>query len=93
MIGGIAPSQYLNKLENGWGGAPGTHPQKIDDILRSHLIDPSLLRSNRFDAFFQARQSALLELIEQAMCKSATRDIEFDEGADLTEAELVLQES
>jgi hypothetical protein len=93
MIGGIAPSQYLNKLENGWGGAPGTHPQKIDDILRSHLIDPSLLRSNRFDAFFQARQSALLELIEQAMGKSATRDIEFDEGADLTEAELVLQES
>lgn len=68
MIGGVAPSAYLAKLQK--------HEQvKIDDaamdaILKTHAIDPSLLRQDDFDAFYAARKQALLKLIGQAMGKS-----------------------
>ena len=67
MIGGIAPSKYLKKIQN--------HKQvKIDDIgmnviLESHLIPVSALRDNDFHAFYQIRKQAMLLLIETAMGK------------------------
>ncbi|SIP87709.1 hypothetical protein SAMN05421829_101124 [Aromatoleum tolulyticum] len=67
MIGGVAPSAYLAKLQK--------HEQvKIDDaamdsILRTHAIDPSLLRSDDFHGFYAHRKQALLMLIGQAMGK------------------------
>jgi hypothetical protein len=67
MIGGVAPSLYLAKLQR--------HEQvKFDDaamdaILRSHAIDPALLRADDFHAFYAARKQALLALITQAMGK------------------------
>ena len=39
--------------------------------LRSHLIDPELLRADDFDAFMADRQKRLLGLIEQATGKAA----------------------
>lgn len=68
MIGGNAPSIYLEKLR--------THSQaqiskgSQDDILRSHLIEPALLRADDFDAFYAARRRSLLEIIEKVMGKA-----------------------
>jgi hypothetical protein len=38
-----------------------------DEILDSHLIDPTLLRADDFQGFFAARKVALLEIISSAM--------------------------
>jgi hypothetical protein len=68
MIGGKAPSQYLEQLQ--------THPQvqitqaEQDEILATHLIDPTYLRNDDFEEFYQARKQAFLSLIEQAMGKA-----------------------
>ncbi|MGN6121217.1 MAG: hypothetical protein ACTHOA_16090 [Rhodanobacter sp.] len=68
MIGGVAPSIYLGKLQR--------HDQvKIDDaamdaILRTHAIEPDLLRHDDFKGFYAARKQALLALIGQAMGKA-----------------------
>jgi hypothetical protein len=68
MIGGVAPSTYLGKLQK--------HDQvKIDDaamdsILRTHAIEPDLLRHDDFKGFYAARKQALLTLIGQAMGKT-----------------------
>jgi len=67
MIGGVAPSVYLSKLQK--------HQQvKIDDsemdaILKTHAIEPGLLRGDDFQGFYAARKLALLVLIGQAMGK------------------------
>jgi hypothetical protein len=70
IIGGVAPSKYLAKLEKGDQKNP-IERKKLDDYLRSHLIDPDLLRSDQFDAFMVDRQKQLLALIEQATGKAA----------------------
>lgn len=68
MIGGVAPSVYLAKLQR--------HEQvKIDDeamdaILQTHAIQPSLLRSDDFQRFYAARKMALQVLIGRAMGKA-----------------------
>jgi hypothetical protein len=52
----------------------------MDGILTSHRIDPTHLRANDFQAFYQRRQNALLVLVEQAMGKVIERVV--DETAD-----------
>lgn len=67
MIGGVAPSVYLGKLQK--------HEQvMIDDnamdaILQTHAIEPSLLRGDDFHGFYASRKQALLGLIGNAMGK------------------------
>ena len=63
-IGSKAPSIYLQELE-----ISGVSPQRLDEILRSHAIDPETLRQDDFEGFFQARTKALLELIGKGMGK------------------------
>jgi len=70
IIGGNAPSVYLAKVEKG----AGITPERMDQILTSHVIDPKPLRLNDFDAFFAAREKALLQRIETAMGKPAHAD-------------------
>lgn len=68
MIGGKAPSQYLQQIRS--------HAQvqiteaDQDDILQSHLITPRLLRADDFPNCFAARKIALLEVIANAMGKA-----------------------
>ncbi|WP_324667966.1 GmrSD restriction endonuclease domain-containing protein [Geochorda subterranea] len=64
-IGGTAPSIYLPRLEK----KAGITPPRMDEILRSHLIEPSAIRQDDFDAFYRARESALLRYIERVMGK------------------------
>lgn len=65
MIGGGAPSAYLKKLQE--------HKQvqlrddAMNDLLKSHCIDPATLRLDDFEAFYSGRKSSLLALISNAM--------------------------
>ena len=96
IIGGVAPSDYLGKLEKGNDATPAIDPERLDAYLKSHLIDPAILRSDNFDAFMEDRQKRLLALIEQAMGKGAYTGAVAEEGddleadADTAEAELTI---
>jgi len=96
IIGGVAPSEYLSKLEKGSGSAPTIEASKLDSYLISHLIEPSLLRGDHFEAFMEDRQKRLLRLIEGAMGKAAYSGASSYEGEDedlsedSTEASLLL---
>jgi hypothetical protein len=43
--------------------------QRIEEILRSHLIEPTTLYNDDFDAFFEARTQAILARFGRAMGK------------------------
>lgn len=83
IIGGVAPSEYLAKLEKGDNQTPAISTENLDNYLRSHLIDPAILRSNDFKAFMIDRQKRLLGLIEQATGKSAYSGELAEEGIDV----------
>ena len=65
VLGSMAPSKYLQKIEE-----MGTSRERLDRILRSHLIDPDCLRNDDFEGFFHLRQQALMTMIYKAMGKS-----------------------
>lgn len=82
IIGGVAPSEYIGKLERGNDTTPPIDPARIDCYLASHLIDPAILRADAFDAFMADRQKLLLSLIEHATGKSAYIGNVAEEGED-----------
>ncbi|MCA8258281.1 DUF262 domain-containing protein [Burkholderia sp. AU31624] len=86
IIGGVAPSEYLAKLENGDKNTPAIDPKRLDGYLASHMIDPALLRSDAFEAFMVDRQKRLLTLIEQATGKATYTETgdEQEEGEDVS---------
>jgi hypothetical protein len=65
IIGGKAPSEYLRGLEKNHK----VSPDRLDQILRSHLIEPELIRKDAFYDFLRARAGRLLNLIEDATGK------------------------
>jgi hypothetical protein len=87
IIGGVAPSEYIRKLENGSDTIPAIFPQTLNVYLNSHLIDPMLLRADKFEAFMEDRQQRLLALIEQAMGKSVYTGDVAEEGEDVEAGE------
>jgi len=66
MIGGNAPSDYLNRIQK----SSEIDAARMDDIIRSHAASPEAMRANDFEAFYCAREQALLDRIEQAMGKA-----------------------
>ena len=73
MIGGEAPSKYLAGLE----ATDGVTSERLDSSLRSHLIQPELLRSDAFDEFIRDRAARLLSVIETATGRTVSgRDSE-----------------
>ncbi len=70
MIGGNVPSTYLSRIQK----SAGIDDARMNQILRSHLVDPVSLRSDDFESFFNAREVALLSRIEEAMGKRIARD-------------------
>lgn len=96
QIGSNPPSIYLAKIQKD----TGISEAKMDELLRSHVIDPVALRADDFDAFFQARQKALLERIGKAMGKNivpvpdeSVESTDRDEYDDLDNEEDLLQDS
>jgi hypothetical protein len=83
IIGGVAPSEYIAKLERGNDTTPPIDSLRLDAYLASHLIDPTLLRTDSFDAFMADRQKRLLALIEEATGKTAYGGSVQDEGEDV----------
>lgn len=65
FVGGSAPSVYLQRIEK----KKGLTPKQIDEILETHLINPSHLRNDDFKAFFEDRKKKLSDLIAKAMQK------------------------
>ncbi len=86
IIGGAAPSEYLAKLEQGNDATPPIPRGRLDQYLESHLIDPSLLRSDNFQAFMEDRQRRLLKLIEQATGNAAYAGHAKEEEEDFADA-------
>lgn len=82
IIGGVAPSAYLGKLQKGDVATPPIEQQRLDGYLRSHLIEPAFLRGDGFETFMADRQKQLLGLIEQATGKAAYAGDIGDEGED-----------
>lgn len=94
IIGGVAPSAYLSKLQTGNAETPPIFPQNLDRYISSHLIDPTLLRTDNFRAFYEDRQARLLRLIEQATGQSVysgeALEDEAETDAETAEAELTM---
>lgn len=65
IIGGNAPSAYLERLQK----SAGISSDRMEEILQSHFINHEALKTNNFARFFQLRQEALLERIQKAMGK------------------------
>lgn len=71
-IGGRAPSEYIGTMAN-----KGLSQEIIDSVISSHLVEPSLLRTDDFDKFIIDRATKLLDCIASAMGKPvASRDSE-----------------
>ncbi len=70
IISGNPPSNYLARIQK----SAGIDETRMDNILSSHVIDPTSLRSDNYVAFFKARETALLDRIEKAMGKPISRE-------------------
>lgn len=68
-IGGRAPSAYLGSIE----AVDRLDSAALDELLRSHDIDPVAMRRDDFAAFFSHRFERLLVQIEAAMGKPVNR--------------------
>jgi hypothetical protein len=78
QIGGRAPSKYLPAVQK----AAGVDGERLDEILRSHCIEPNDLRADLFWKFYAARAEMLIKRVEAATGKNITRTPEtFQEGA------------
>lgn len=84
ILGGAAPSSYLNKLERGRRDDPPTSPEMLNGYLKTHCIDPALLRADAFDEFMNDRERRLLALI----AKAAGHDIVVESAQYADEDEL-----
>ena len=75
QIGKEAPSAYLPLMQ----GEAKVNEKRMDAIIRTHRIDPELLRADDFEEFYKDRGEALIAAIEAAMKKPAVRaDADFD---------------
>ncbi|WHY72650.1 DUF262 domain-containing protein [Fictibacillus enclensis] len=65
IIGGNAPSAYLNKIQQ----QRQITESELNNILRTHLIDIDSIRNDDFDKFFETRRAQLIQIIENVMGK------------------------
>ena len=85
ILGGNAPSEYLNKIEKDI--EPPIKTPTLNASLESHLINPKLLRENNYESFLETRKAALAKLIGEAMGKSIIKtETEDQDWGDETDA-------
>lgn len=65
IIGGQAPSRYFPQVVR----KAETTVDVVRSSIESHLVDVDLLTADDFDAFYETRRSALLQLVIEAMGK------------------------
>jgi hypothetical protein len=77
IIGGVAPSEYLAKLQAGTDKTPPIDSKDLDSFLESHFITSSIIRADSFDAFMEDRQARLVDLIANAIGRQVvSEDVE-----------------
>jgi hypothetical protein len=75
LISGDAPSLYLKRIEE----KHGLRESQLDDILRTHWIEPSFLRGDDFHGFFDHRIKQLADLVGNAMGKPVVSGADAEE--------------
>ena len=92
IIGGVAPSKYIAKLEAGKKNAKGEIEEPpieaavLNGYLESHCIPAELLRADNFTEFMAERKQRLLKLVEAATGHAILEEsLPPEEGEDLTE--------
>ena len=84
ILGGVAPSVYLERLEAGGKDTPPIARGALDQYLASHAMDPDLLRADDFAGFITDREAKLLAMISKATGHTITRaDAAPEEGEDV----------
>jgi hypothetical protein len=82
IVGGHAPSVYLNRLQIGGSDEPPIPAQHLNSRLETHALQVDLLRADNFNSFMADRQLRLVTLIERAMGKTAMAATGFESGVD-----------
>ncbi|MCS4534823.1 DUF262 domain-containing protein [Corynebacterium sp. HS2168-gen11] len=72
MVEGSSPARYLHRIQS----KSLLDDEEFDQILHTHLIEPSLLLSARAQEFFTDRRRKFVEIIEQAMGQPAVHDVD-----------------
>lgn len=72
MIGGNAPSSYLEQIKK--HSQVDIEEQQLAAIIQSHYIDFASLQRDDFHVFFEKRREALLRLIEKITGKAVNQD-------------------
>lgn len=92
IIGGVAPSKYLHKLEsgrrkpNGHVEDPPIAPAVLDGYIASHCIPVAQIRADDFESFMKERRKALLNLITTAIGHSVSEEAATpEEGEELSD--------
>lgn len=90
LISGDAPSIYLKRIE----AKHGLSSARLDEILRTHLIEPDFLRCDDFQGFCDDRLRALSTLISGAFGKAVVEshgsneeESEIDEDLEIDAAD------
>lgn len=76
IVGGDAPSRYLERLKK----HAGVGDDEFEEILRSHAVDPEYMRRDDFNGFYADRRERILRRIEDAMGKEIPRSEAPEEG-------------
>jgi hypothetical protein len=91
-IGGVAPSVYMQKLEDGRRTAagqisePAISRSSLHGFVGSHCIEVERLRADDFEGFIEARRQALLQLIARATGNAVSGvPMAADDGIDIDE--------
>lgn len=90
IIGGVAPSSYLKKLEDGKTTGKVVDPPilraTLDGYVASHCIPVDRLWADDFEGFIDARKKALLQLIAGATGHALSDEVPAaDEGEELSD--------
>ena len=80
-IGGSAPADYLKVIEK----KARVDEDRVDGLLRTHLVDPQAMRASDFDAHFTRRREALVQLVGKAIGKAVQRDVSAGEPEETLE--------
>jgi hypothetical protein len=75
IVGGDAPSKYLERIKKSVGVAD----EEFLEILQSHVVNPAFMVQDDFYGFFNDRKERILIKIEKAMGKVIVREQEITE--------------
>lgn len=88
LLSGDAPSVYLRRIQE----KHGLSSDRLDGILRTHLIEPEYLRNDDYEGFFTDRLRMLSTLIGDALGKPVVTvhqtnevEIELDDEPEIAE--------